>query len=133
MGMWESRVLCEISKSLWKPSCGFHGDVISISIFAVVCDRADSGGCGTHPGLPIVVPGASYAVVFHRPTRPRARARIYEVLLCGVLRAQVGVDLGAPAPRAAFEDVRVMEQPIEERRDGGGIAQQLPPVVDGSI
>jgi hypothetical protein len=29
--MWESRVLCEISKSLWKPFLGFHGDVISTS------------------------------------------------------------------------------------------------------
>jgi len=27
VGMWESRVLCEISKSRWKPFCGFHGDV----------------------------------------------------------------------------------------------------------
>ena len=27
----------------------------------------------------------------------------------------------------------MMEEPIEERGDGGGIAQQLPPVVDGSV
>jgi hypothetical protein len=33
--MWESRVLGEISKSLWKPFCGFHSDVISIAVFAV--------------------------------------------------------------------------------------------------
>jgi hypothetical protein len=32
--MWESRVLGEISKSLWKPFCGFHRDVISIAVFA---------------------------------------------------------------------------------------------------
>jgi len=33
--MWESRVLCEISKSLWKPFCGFHSDVISTAVFVV--------------------------------------------------------------------------------------------------
>ena len=27
--MWESCVLCKISKSLWKPFFGLHGDVIS--------------------------------------------------------------------------------------------------------
>ena len=29
--MWESRVLCEISKALWKPFCGFHRADISIA------------------------------------------------------------------------------------------------------
>ena len=33
--MWKSRVLCEISKSLWKPFYGFQGDGISIAVFAV--------------------------------------------------------------------------------------------------
>ena len=33
--MWESRVLCEISKSLWKPVCGFHRDDISTAVFKV--------------------------------------------------------------------------------------------------
>ena len=33
--MWESRVLCEISKSLWKPVCDFHGDGISTAVFTV--------------------------------------------------------------------------------------------------
>jgi hypothetical protein len=28
--MWESRGLCEISKALWKPFCGFHAAAISI-------------------------------------------------------------------------------------------------------
>jgi hypothetical protein len=32
--MWESRVLGEISKSLWKPFSGFQRDVISIAVFA---------------------------------------------------------------------------------------------------
>ena len=43
VGMWESRVLGEISKSLWKPLCGFHRDVISIAVFAVARDRAERG------------------------------------------------------------------------------------------
>jgi hypothetical protein len=30
------------------------------------------------------------------------------VLLCGLVRTQVGVDLGAPAPWSALEDVGVM-------------------------
>ena len=33
VGMWESRVLCEISKSLWKPFWGFHRDVISTAVW----------------------------------------------------------------------------------------------------
>ena len=41
--MWESRVLGEISKSLWKPCCGFQRDVISTAVFAVTRDRADGG------------------------------------------------------------------------------------------
>jgi hypothetical protein len=30
--MWESRVVCEISKVLWKPFCGFHSTGISIAV-----------------------------------------------------------------------------------------------------
>ena len=29
VGMWESRVLCEISKHLWESFCDFHRSVIS--------------------------------------------------------------------------------------------------------
>ena len=89
--MWESRVLCEISKALWRPFSGVHGAVIGVAIVGIV------------------------------------------VLLRGLVGAQVGLDLGAPAPGSAFEHVRVMEQPIEERGDGGGVAEQLPPVVHRSI
>jgi hypothetical protein len=64
--------------------------------------------------------------------RPRCHAR-HMVLLRGRVGAQVGLDLGAPAPRSAFKDVGVMEQPIQERGDGGGVAQQLPPVVHRSV
>src|SRR5216683_829803 len=33
--LWESRVVCEISKSLWEPLFGFHRDGISTAVFAV--------------------------------------------------------------------------------------------------
>ena len=39
MGMWKSRGLCEISKALWKPFCGFHRDDISTAVFAVARSR----------------------------------------------------------------------------------------------
>ena len=68
-----------------------------------------------------------------KPATTGVAAETNGVLLRGLLGAQVGLDLGAPAPRSAFEDVRVMEQPIEERGDGGGVAEQLPPVVHRSV
>jgi hypothetical protein len=37
------------------------------------------------------------------------------------------VQARAPAARAAGEDVRVVEEPIEQRGDGGGVAEQLAP------
>lgn len=66
MGMWESRVLCEISKSLWKPFCGFHRDVISTAVVVSARHRANEGGCCTLAGLSVVAPGAFYAVVLDR-------------------------------------------------------------------
>jgi hypothetical protein len=47
-------------------------------------------------------------------------------LLRGLLSAQVGLDLRAPAARSAPEHVRMMEQPIEQGRNRGGVAEQLP-------
>ncbi len=43
MGMWESRVLCEISKSLWKPFLGFQRDVISTAVWPFTLARRDQG------------------------------------------------------------------------------------------
>ena len=136
-------MLCEISKSLWKPLCGFHRDVISTAVFAVTRDRADRGDTVPLPACRssfLEPPTRSFLI---RRAVQTAAERIsapswpdpngLEVLLRTLLRTQVGVDFGAPAPRSAFEDVRVMEQPIEERRDGRGVTQQLPPVVHGSI
>jgi len=63
--MWESRVRCEISKSLWEALFAFHRDGISTAVFAFAKNAPElkSGGCCTLAGLPIVVPGASYAVI----------------------------------------------------------------------
>ena len=64
MEMWESRVLGEISKSLWEPLFGFHRDVISIAVFVVAPVReTEIRGCCPLTDVPIAVPGASYAVV----------------------------------------------------------------------
>jgi hypothetical protein len=41
VGMWESRVLGEISKARWKPFCGFHGADISTAVCAIAPHRAD--------------------------------------------------------------------------------------------
>ena len=50
-----------------------------------------------------------------------------------LLAADVGLDFRAPAARSALEDMRMMEQAIEERRDSGGVAQQLALIVDRSV
>src|SRR5713101_437080 len=51
----------------------------------------------------------------------------------GSWRAWVALQPRAPAPGAAGQDVRVVEQTVEQRRDGGGVAQELAPVFDGTI
>jgi hypothetical protein len=40
------------------------------------------------------------------------------------------VEPGAPAPGAARQDMGMVEEPIEQRGDGGGVAEELPPVLD---
>ena len=40
---------------------------------------------------------------------------------------------GAPAARPALEHMAVMQQAIEHRGDGGGVAEQLAPIVDGAL
>jgi hypothetical protein len=44
----------------------------------------------------------------------------------------IAVQPGAPASWSTREHVRVMEQSVEERGDGRGVAEQFPPVLDGS-
>ena len=65
----------------------------------------------------------------HTDGAPR-RVSSYCVALLGT---QVGVDLGPPAARSALEDVGVVQEAIEQRGDGGGVAEQLAPVVDGAV
>ena len=72
--MWESRVLCEISKSLWKPFCGFHRGVISTAVIGAAHNRAAERGCCALAGLPIVAPGVSYAVALDRDVSNNGRA-----------------------------------------------------------
>ena len=58
MGMWESRVLGEISKSVWTPFCGVHRDAISavgFPLFNVIDPTLP--GRHTPVGVPIIVPG----------------------------------------------------------------------------
>jgi len=38
---------------------------------------------------------------------------------------QIGLDLGAPAARAALEDVGVVQEPVEESSHGGVVAEEL--------
>jgi hypothetical protein len=42
-------------------------------------------------------------------------------------------DSGSPAARAAFEHVPVVQKAIQHGGDGGTIAEQLPPVFNGSV
>jgi hypothetical protein len=62
VGMWESRVLGEISKSLWEPFLGFHRDGISTAVFAAAVIEHGCEGATPLVGSPIVHPGACYAV-----------------------------------------------------------------------
>ena len=48
-------------------------------------------------------------------------------------RTPVAVEACPPAARAAREDVRVMKQAVEHGGDGRGIAEELPPVLHGTI
>src|SRR5438876_12393371 len=45
----------------------------------------------------------------------------------------LAVEAGAAAARAAREHVRVMEQAIEEGGDGGGVGEQLAPVLERTV
>jgi hypothetical protein len=54
-------------------------------------------------------------------------------LACSLLGTQICVEFGAPAPGAALEDVGVVEETIEECGDGGGVAEELAPVLDGAV
>ncbi len=56
---------------------------------------------------------------------------VHSLLVSRALR-QVAAG-GAVAPRPAFEDVGVVAQAVEHRRDSGVVAEELAPVVDGAV
>ena len=58
VGMWESRVLGEMSTSLWTPFCGVHREAISTVGFPLP-NVIDPNLPGRHipVGVPIIVPG----------------------------------------------------------------------------
>jgi hypothetical protein len=43
------------------------------------------------------------------------------------------VVLGPEAPGTALEDVAVMEEPVKHGGNGGGVAEELAPIFDGTI
>jgi transposase InsO family protein len=47
--------------------------------------------------------------------------------------ASVALEARAPAARAAGEHMRVMQEAIEKGRDRRGVAEELPPVLDGTV
>src|ERR1700694_5407893 len=63
--------------------------------------------------------------------RPTEGAGDSVVLPCSLLWRQVY--FRTPTPRTAFENMPMMEEAIEHGGDGGAIAQQFAPVVDGSV
>ena len=119
----ETVPVVSIGTSFPQPSSPSH-DVIEAEI---------QGGCSALAGLSIIVPSAllPQSLFIDRPVRVVHGAGLD--LLRGLLCAQVGVDFGAPASGSTLEDVRVMEQPIEQRGDRGGVAEQLAPVVDRAV
>ena len=95
MEMWESRVLCEISKFLWEPLFGFHRNVISIAVFVVADAGHEAGGCCTLAARPIVAPGASYAVVYDQPSHWIAHRRRFAIKGPGARARRLDGGVGA--------------------------------------
>jgi hypothetical protein len=46
---------------------------------------------------------------------------------------QVPLVLGSPASWPALEDVAVVEEAVEHGSDGGGVAEELAPVLDWTV
>jgi hypothetical protein len=55
------------------------------------------------------------------------------LLLLFSLRVTCSAGFGAPAARAALEHMTVMQQTVEHGGHSGAVAEQLAPVVDGTI
>jgi hypothetical protein len=48
-------------------------------------------------------------------------------------RAEAGIADGAGPTRSGGQDLGVVQQPIQEGGDGGGVAEELAPVLDGAV
>jgi hypothetical protein len=74
------------------------------------------------------------AIHRHRkPGHSRRAIETSEFYFVSSFSAQVGLDFGTPAARSTLEHMRMMKQAIEQRGYGRRVAEQLAPVVDGSI
>jgi hypothetical protein len=71
------------------------------------------------PPFEIVAPEAKGDASFSRPLGSR--------------RVGIALQPRAPAPGATAQDVRVVEETIQQRGDGGGVAEEPPPVFHGAI
>ena len=123
--MWESRVRCEISKSLWEPFCGFHRDGISTAVFAVVVLAREFGGCATLADRPLVAPGASCAVVLIGRSPPAGHFtedRVATTHAAGSdpIRRPCHAGVNRPAP-----DTPASAQPPAASRRAGGSPPEL--------
>src|SRR5713101_4224983 len=136
--MWESRVLCEISKSLWKPFCGFHRDVISIAVFVVfvVADAIETGIRGRLYPYPVSDRG-SWRLL--RGRRSRSVGRIAPRLVTGdvwspralVLADALAAVARAPAASAASDPCDSSGRRIPESPCGGRGDRSRPPCPSG--
>ena len=67
------------------------------------------------------------------PRRPAGLLRAKRDASCSSRGGALGVEARAPAFRPTGEDVGVVEQAVEHRGDGGGIAEEFAPVLHGPV
>ena len=51
----------------------------------------------------------------------------------GLSVPQIGLGFRAPASRAALENVGMVEESVEQSGDGGVVAEEFAPVIDGTV
>ena len=123
VGMWESRVLCEIPKSLWKPLLGFHRDVISTAVFAVAFPARDRNSGDAVP-LPasrssfLAPPTRSFLI--HRRSN-RSQSRSPQLGDCATVTLR-GLGLGIdgrrrPVPEALMGPLVIVEAEVPSQLD----------------
>ena len=55
------------------------------------------------------------------------------VLVMAFPAPAVGLRLGPPAPRSAFEDVAMVQEAVQHGGDGRDVAEQFSAVLDGTV